>query len=893
MNAKESAKFTIENLVANFKKKIDSGKADDYNEEQIKQYFILPMFKALGWDITNDEEVVPEERASDGWVDYAFKINDITKFYIEAKKPSARVEKFTNFAKQAIDYALHQGISWVILTNFKRFMIFNAELEHTNPLHKEVLTPTATWDTYATDSFDKLWHFSKESMLKGELEAKAQEWGLAKKRVPLDEKLQEDLLKARQLLSKDIAKNNVDENLTEEQLDEAVQRFLDRILFIRKCEDGKQVDPKLWPTCDNWDAHKGKRLIESIRDLFRTYDDWYDSELFEKHLVDDLLIDGETIVKVISTLSKRPDNVHYNFSKIKADILGNAYEQYLGHILKKTPKRAKIEGKHIHRKEQGIYYTPTYIVDYIVKNTVGELLKDRKVDPKKIKILDPACGSGSFLINAHEYILKASESKRNQLDILTENIYGVDLDQKAVEIARLNLLLKSAVKREKLPTLMDNIKRGNSLIDDESLSKKAFNWDEKFKEIMKGGRFDIVIGNPPWISFGLRGVGKLDKKESQYYRDHYKTAEYKLSTYALFIERAIELLSPGGYFGFILPDSFLLGRYFSKLRRYILDTCSIKQIVFINYDVFSKKATTGKNILLILQKESDPNTRKKNVVKITKFNTKEEFQTKNYAQFEYSQKYFEGIVYNRFRLFFKKEDKELVEGIERDSTPLNKFMQGHTGVRSLIGQKKIITKTKKSKTWQEGLVSGSQIGRYWLKYEGDFINIDPKLLNKGGWDPKVILNDKIMIRQTGDNIYATLDTKKYYHLNNIHSFDPINAELSIRYLLAILNSRLISKYYQLISLETGRTMAQTDIETLEKLPIKYADKTQQEAIINLVEKILDLNKRLVEFGDKLTEEQKRLEKQIEETDKEIDELVYKIYGITEKEKKIIEESLER
>ncbi|MEM4366779.1 MAG: TaqI-like C-terminal specificity domain-containing protein [Candidatus Anstonellales archaeon] len=158
----------------------------------------------------------------------------------------------------------------------------------------------------------------------------------------------------------------------------------------------------------------------------------------------------------------------------------------------------------------------------------------------------------------------------------------------------------------------------------------------------------------------------------------------------------------------------------------------------------------------------------------------------------------------------------------------------------------------------------------------------------GDWNPEVILNDKLMIRQTGDRLYATIDSYKYYHLNNINLKDT---SLDIKYVLALLNSKMMSAYYLLVTLEKERVMAQTDIETLEKLPIKEIEKEKQQPLIKLVDKMLSLNKRLNEIGDKKTDERAKIEEEIKKTDAEIDELVYKIYGITEEEKKIIEESM--
>jgi type I restriction-modification system DNA methylase subunit len=548
-------------------------------------------------------------------------------------------------------------------------------------------------------------------------------------------------------------------------------------------------------------------------------------------------------------------------------------------------------------------------VEHIIKNTLGERLKECKKpkDIEEIKVLDPACGSGSFLIDAFDEINDFNNEKswneQATIDanstrgfvtakdrILKQNIYGVDLDPKAVEIAQLNLLLKTSETKHRLPILKENIKVGDSLIQNPEITKHSFIWKDEFEKIMSKGGFDTVIGNPPWVSFGLRNVGKLDKKESEYYRTNYKSAEYKLSTYALFIERGIGLLKENGYFAFILPDSFLLGRYFSKLRRYILDTCKIQEILITFYDVFSGKATTGRNVILVLKKTKDRTKRINNKVKIIKVNTLKEFQNKKFETFGYNQEYFENLIYNRFRLFFNKEDKDFIEKTEQNSNPLSNYMVGHTGVRSLSGQKNVIGKSQKSKTWKKGLISGSQIGKYWLEYQGDFINIEPKLLNKGGWDSEVILNDKIMIRQTGDRIYATIDKDKYYHLNNIHSFNFKNNKLSMTYVLALLNSKLMSAYYLLTTLEKSRVMAQTDIETLEKLPIKEISEAQQKPFIELVEQLIVLNKQLKEVENKETSKKQEIKSEIEKKEKKLDNLVYQLYGVEESQN-LIEKAL--
>lgn len=210
-------------------------------------------------------------------------------------------------------------------------------------------------------------------------------------------------------------------------------------------------------------------------------------------------------------------------------------------------------------------------------------------------------------------------------------------------------------------------------------------------------------------------------------------------------------------------------------------------------------------------------------------------------------------------------------------------MTGRTGVRSLIGQKNIIAKQRKSKIWQKGLISGSQICKYKIIYEGDYINIDPKLLNKGGWDYDVIHNPKLLLRQTGDSLTAAVDFDGFYHLNNIHSFALDNNKLDLLYLLALINSNLLDYYYKNTSLEANRTMAQTDIETLESLPIKAILQKEQRPFIVLVNKILAITK-----DDDYLENSTKQAK-VKEYERQIDQMVYKLYGLTEEEIKIVED----
>lgn len=400
--------------------------------------------------------------------------------------------------------------------------------------------------------------------------------------------------------------------------------------------------------------------------------------------------------------------------------------------------------------------------------------------------------------------------------------------------------------------------------------------------ILKQMPFDIVVGNPPYISFGVRGSRDWANKKRAWLdllREKYpNSAEYKISVYAIFLQRGIELLKPGGKLGFIIPDSFLLGRYFSKLRRYILNNCAIEEVVLFLKD-FWKYGIVGRPVMIILRKETDERKRKSNELTAKLYATSDDITQDKFKSFSYPQSYFEKTHYNRFRLFFDKASKSFVTKIEKGTIPLGGeegIVTIHVGVRSKIGQKEIVSESKRGKNWQRGLISGGQIQRYSLKYEGHFMNIDPDLLWAGGWDPKIVSCKKLLLRKTGDSLIATYDNKGYYHLDNLHSIVLANKDFDLKYVLAILNSKLMNDYYHLISLEHGRTLAQTDIETIEKLPIKRASKIAQKEVAKLVDKILLLNEHLQKT--KTGKQAEDLKKQIEKVDEKIEEKVKKIYG---------------
>lgn len=902
----EKIKQEIRKLVEKYNKIVEEKRVSKYNEEMTKKDFILPLFRALGWNTEDSNEVTAEETISRKRVDYGFRINGIPKFFLEAKAIKEDLDN-PKFIEQAINYAWNKGCTWAVLTDFESVKIFNAEWKTTNPLQSHLKTiPCQEF----LDRFNELWLLSKESFEQGLIDKEAEKWGKKTGKISVDKQLLADFTRFRELLSKNIIKLNQSKNLTEEELDEAVQRLLDRLIFIRNCED-RELEPKtLISSFREWESKGKGQLIKSLREVFAYFNKQYNSKIFANHLCDSLEIDNEVLHEIIEGLYFTKDkSVSYDFSAIEADVLGNIYEQYLGHILKKSEKRAKLTEAHAHRKEQGIYYTPTYIVDYIVRNTLGELLKDKKVNPEKIRVLDPACGSGSFLIKSfdvlNEYYAKHYKNyAQTQIDfktglpfstksiILKNNIFGVDLDKQAVEIAQLNLLLKIAEKRKELPLLQENIKCGNSLIDDPAVAgDKAFKWEEEFKEIMQEGGFDVVIGNPPYV---FARSQKFNEKEKDYYYNNYHFQKYQLNTYGLFVEKAYKLLKPNGFFGFIIPNNWLTIDTFSEFRKFILkNSCSL-QIINI-YDKVFEDANVDTCILIF--KKGKPN-------KISLLEMREGILNL-IGNFKFDEFEKNNNIIN-IQLLKNESSVSIIQKIEKKSLQLREFSDVSTGLKAYqIGkgipkQTEEVKKSRKFHSKQKlssdyyPYLEGKDVSRYNLSWSGEYLKYGDFLAEPRKTVP--FKGERILVRQIPSKppycINAVLTNKEVLH--DINSMVIFNfKKYTPKVILGLINSKLISYWFlNKFGKLQRKLFPQFKVKELKQFPIiKEFDENDKDNLIKLVDKMLSLNKRLNELGDKKTDERAKIEEEIKKTDSEIDELVYKIYGITDEEKKIIEESL--
>jgi len=876
-------KEELQKLIDKFERIKNEGKYKTYNEENTKKDFILPLFRILGWNVEDSGEVKAEEKVSKKRVDYAFRLHGVPKFYLECK-PFREFISDPKYAKQAIEYAWNKSVTWAILCNFEGIRVFNAEWkwDDKQPMRNQFLD--LRYNEYTGSCFKYLTWLSKESFEQGVLDQQATVLGKKAKKLPIGQQLLADFTEYRNILSKDILKNNQKMDLSQDDLDETVQRILDRIIFIRTCED-KEIESEKLESLVRIYGDKEGRLYKKLNEKFREYDEGYNSKLFLEHICEKVIISNDVLKQIIfGTYRSKTFDIRYDFSAIDADVLGNIYEQYLGHILKSTAKRAQITNGKTHRKEQGIYYTPTYIVDYIVRNTLGELLKKRGIKVDEIKILDPACGSGSFLLKTYdilsEYIAKkegraqqtrfedayqgSSKLLKRKTELLKNCIFGVDLDVQAVEIAQLNLLLKLAEKRQRLPTLQENIKCGNSLIDDPNIvGNHAFDWNTQFKDIMERAKFDIVVGNPPYGA-------ELNSEERDFISKKYPSASSYKNTALVFIELAYNLVKKGGYVGLIVPKSLAFSQKWNSCRDLIK-----KDLIKI---VDVSKAFEGvllEQVIIILKKGSNNKTY-----------TIDNIDNPGIETVEVDKKYInqtDSIIINRF-----KDDLKIFERVNKDCIYLKDISKTSRG----LPFQKYVTENKS----KYRIFRGKNIGRFLLRENNEFLPNDKVDLNnekiKFLLQPKVI-SQRIVAHVTKPKdhiiIMSTLDKEGILSVDTVENTIIEDKNYPLELINCLFNSKFISWYaYRFIFAKAIRTMDFDDYY-VGKIPIPKK--------ISDIQKIIDLNNRIsklyveLESVSKFSDKENEIKREIDKIDEQIDMNIYDLYGLSQKEMKVIEESL--
>ncbi|MBD3330191.1 N-6 DNA methylase, partial [Candidatus Peregrinibacteria bacterium] len=582
-------------------------------------------------------------------------------------------------------------------------------------------------------------------------------------------------------------------------------------------------------------------------------------------------------------LYQTADGYRYDFSAISTDVLGGIYEQYLGYVQEKKEADEKKKSK---RKSQGIYYTPKYIVEYLIEQTLGEVLKKAKVkDIPNIKILDPACGSGSFLITAYDKMLEAKTKLDKQtglfdrFEILKNNIYGVDLDEQAIEIAQLNLLLRVLQQRTKLPTLSHNLKVGNSLVTGsvDELKKyfgetyreqRPFNYSEEFKEVFDENGFDVVIGNPPWVS--LKGKHKsldFSEEELKYFYEKLNANTYAPNLYEMFIWRGLSLLKEGGYFSFIVPDRLCANRQFIKLREHILKNYTLKSLWF-NVDFPGIIADT---VIFVIQNKK-PRANKIKVVEYPNSKFEKIPQSLYLSQTDFSFFYVPEIILAIF---------EKIKSNPKVAT-LDQFVKTTSG----CGAKSSLLHESKESEAEIKVMKGANICRYGNKGYFWFEFKDENLSGRTRDEKKLSVQNKILLRKTGIDLIATFNDSGIYPEQSLYFAYDSDKE-TLLYLLAILNSRLMNTYYHHFAITNRDSTPQLKNVDLDKFPIIKPTDKQKIEITKLAQLMLDLQEEALKTTEN-TDKHNRLKTEIEKLDEKIDRAIYKLYELTDDEIKTVQ-----
>jgi len=926
---RDEAKIQIQQLIDKFILQKEYYKSVNYNEAQTRQDFINPFFEALGWDMNNRKDQLETYRdvrhedkikinGHSKAPDYSFNLNGKRKFFVEAKKPAIPIKDNPEPALQVRNYGWNANLSISVVTDFEEFAVYDCtkkpkSIENANAKRLKYI--------YFTDyikEFDFLYDtFGYEAVVKGSIEQYSKSKINFKNAEPVDKEFLKSIELWREELAKNISRLNT--LLDEDQINYAVQQTIDRIVFLKVCEDRK-----IEPENNLFRLVKEGNFYKNLFQYFLIADQKYNSGLFnfaKDKVTENLEIDNKTVKKIINELyGKTKENATefgYNFAIIPVEILGLAYEQFLGKVIRLTAgHNAKVEEKPEVRKAGGVYYTPEYIVDYIVQNTLGMQIEGKTPEQvSKIKVLDPSCGSGSFLLGAYRFLLDwhlkyyaeskeyktkhskylspegnltSSEKKR----ILLNNIFGVDIDAQAVEVTKLSLLLKALegeteasvqtslqlFNERVLPTIDNNIQCGNSLIEPdfdglgltpkEERKVNVFPWETSFSKVMKKVKFDCIIGNPPYVS--SKEIPDFQKK---YFEKIYSTATGQYDLYTLFIEKGIGLLSETGMFCYIIPDAILDRSSASRLRKHILENANINSLLQIN-GVFDQASVSSAIINLSKTKTA------KNEIVFLKYENPLAYAAGSFAVKRISQ---ENIAKVKNSSFLFINDKELVV--------LNKIYENKTNLGSVtfmgrgeeIGKSSEIVKTEKIENSRQ-FIFGQDIHRYSINYKERFV------VEKAIKKAPALYENKIIVRQVGKEINASFDDRQAVTLQSIYSIIP-NENISVCYILGILNSKLINFVYQKL-FRSKEIFPRILLESLRELPFiipaisNSNEKTLHDQIVLLVEKMLDLNRQLNQA--KLQTEKDNILRRIAFTDAEIDKKVYELYNLTPDEIAVIE-----
>ena len=1002
--------FEKRKILNNWINSLEKGILSKSKEEEFQGEFLNDIFslilgavnKSSGndeWNLQRESKTRIDGQKVDGVIGF-FDVNgkDDVRAVIELKGPTISLDQRQKRSgdtrtpvEQAFNYAPKYGknCQWVIVSNYKEIRLYRSN----DMTEYEVFFLENLKDDL---EFQKFIYILSFEALVGTANKKAKALELSeeyqKNQIEIEKKFYNEYRNIRLHIFENMKENNPETD--ENTLLEKVQKLLDRFLFICFCEDKGLLEKDFFNTI----LKKGKDF-GSIFDIFKVFCNWinlgnpkenishFNGGLFKN---DDVLNSLNIDDKVFEELKKISD---YDFdSDLNVNILGHIFEQSISDIeeLKKSISGEEFDQKKSKRKKDGIFYTPQYITKYIVENSIKNWLDDKRKElgeddlPKlnekdyifdiakknytknyrkhiefwqqyreavrNIKIIDPACGSGAFLITAFEFLLNYNKYLDDKIfdlvgtsdlfsdrtkEILQNNIFGVDLNKESVEITKLSLWLKTADKNKTLASLENNIKYGNSLIDDPEIAGNlAFNWEKEFPEIFANGGFDIVVGNPPY------GVN-FDDKTKKYLLEFDKLVpDYEI--YIYFISLYRKILKNNGYLSYIFPNTFLSTLFGKKYRENLFNKITVKEIIDLSNDNTFVDASVRTIIF------SFKNILENSDIKFLKTRDKTFYSFKDYLKNEVMEN-----IENIASLFFQnKKEKEIISKIKNNQKladffevsqgliPYDKY-RGHDEytIKNRIWHSNV----KKDETYKKEL-KGEDVKQYLLNWNNEL------WISYGEWlaaprERKFFVNKRILIREiTKDKLFACYTEEEFYNTPSLINVINEKDILELKYILTIINSKLLGWYHNKTSPKANKGLfPKILVNDVRNLPLVNISLEKQQPFIEKADKMLSLNKELQDlsqkfqrmllrkfelekFSTKLQEwylldfsdfikELKRLkvklslsqeseweeyfleekskaiavDSEIKTTDKEIDSMVYRLYDLTDEEIKIIEE----
>lgn len=833
-------------------------------------------------------------------LDRVFAVVELKGAAISLDRPQQRAGNLSP-VQQAFKYKpQYSSCPFVVVSNFFEFRLYND-----NQLDYEVWTLRDLVDPADDYLKFKQWyvllHADNMVAVDGKSATEKLLSDIRQKQEEIGKEFYADYKRARTALLQDIWRKN---EKTRFQFDVAIQKaqtIVDRIVFSCFAEDsGLLPDNTLARVGENAKSSPyNDSLWDELKDFFTKVDrgssklgipQGYSGGLFAYDpMIDALEISDGPLEKLVALGG-------YNFAEdLRVNILGHIFEQSITDLeeIKRRawadkhpfePEKPELEvGR---RKREGVYYTPDYIVRYIVQSTVGAYLLEKEDELKvkhrltgrlgergyeerqllayteyqyilqNLKVLDPACGSGAFLVAVFDYLLAENQRVDDIIggnltsvddfvrSILSDNIFGVDINEESVEITKLSLWLKTAKKDQPLTSLDDNIKCGNSLFSDETIAgDNAFDWDASFPVIMSKGGFDVIVGNPPWgaeIPHEIRGM----------FRKLYPVIEKQVEIYMAFLAKGTALLKDFGYLSYITPSTWLAMHYYKKLRRHILDTSEIKQAILLTYQVFED--VTAETSIVVLKKAKAADGALVSYSVVRSFEEFDRMGFNTVAQSVWSDRYLQG-----FNLTTSGTKAKLIDKLF-SGKPLSSIVEVKNGMKPYCTGKgdplqtkemvkaRLYDATEKLSEKHKNYIVGKHIHQFWIDPSDMWIEYGDNLAEPRGFSFE---QPKIVMRQTSDKIVAAYDGHGLYNLNNVHNLVVHDdQDVDLKAIAALLNSKVVDFLYNFLVPEQGRVFAEVKGVNVKKIPLPV--ESSLSALNDIYDEVVTATKAIFDASQK-------------------------------------------